>query len=272
MFTHDDKLFQRDNAELVSKIQRRRQQKRSGGSNVDETEDFISQQSVTKKIKSEEVFVTPSSSTSAMHHMSTSLVSSTSAFASSVSTPMTPMTPASFMQSPMSVMSTPSGHSNSSTSVGSSSIEEDVAYLKNMNSVLLTELTQMKRKTQTQEDTISWLIQELARTQRHVELMSQQQLSVSSESVQVSTIVSKQEKFEFGDSSSNQMNTNGTSHSYMSPANGPVYTPVSATSTSTYSYEPNTLSSSSQLPVDFTDYTGQTEDFGLYNEEPVLHM
>ena len=83
-----------------------------------------------------------------------------------VSVPVTPPTPAnSFVPilSPNSVTS----HSSSCT------VEDDVAYLKNSNSLLLSEISQMKRKTQTQEDTIAWLIAELARTQRQMESLKQ---------------------------------------------------------------------------------------------------
>lgn len=244
MFTHDDKLFQRDHPELISKIQRRRQQKRTGGSNTDEGDDYIVQQSAPKKMKSEE-FVAPSMN----HHFS------------SATTPMTPMTPA-ILQSPVSVSI------SSVTTSSLSSMEEDVAYLKNMNGVLLSELTQMKRKTQSQEDTISWLIQELARTQRHVELMSQQQQSLTN---------SGKIKLEFPESAQSSNAQHGTQNyspvsssvttSYASPQSNHA-TPVPGA----YSYDHHTLSVSNTIPSDFnTDYGVQVDDFALY-EESALGM
>lgn len=127
----------------------------------DDGEDvFVTQQSAPKKMKSEE---TPS----------TTVVST----AMSTPIPATPATPAStFLPNLLSHSSSISSTSTVAANVTvNSSLEDDVALLKNMNNVLLSELTQMKRKTQAQEETISWLISELARTQRHVELMSQQQ-------------------------------------------------------------------------------------------------
>jgi len=244
MFTHDDKLFQRDNPELISKIQRRRQQKRAGGSNVEESDDFIAQQTAPKKMKAEESFAVPT----LQHHFS------------NVTTPHTPSTPATVMQSPASV-------SVSSGSSGLSSIEEDMAYLKNMNGVLLSEITQMKRKTQSQEDTISWLIQELARTQRHVEMMSAQQNSNS-----------QKPKTELSDSN-NAILGHSMGHAvpaYHTPSpHSTVYTPhsaVSSSSASTYAYEPSNLTGSANIPVDYTtDYGIPTDDFTLY-EDPNLGM
>ena len=276
MFTHDDKLFQRDSPDMIAKIQRRRQQKRGSSAVSDEGfDDFAGQQSATKKSKSEETtIVAPLLSASSqsisqqLHHstshqtstqVNTSVASGTSHMSAIVvpSLPHTPATPAGHfsMPSPMSSVST------------SSTIEEDVAYLKNMNSVLLTELSQMKRKTQSQEDTISWLISELARTQRHVELMSQQQA--------VSTPMRKQELSLSAESPLPFIPP--TTPATSTPQN---YTPQSSSNTSAtttphqqYNSLPlNPLSASSMQTdyVDFNQALGQLEDYGMYSEDAVL--
>jgi len=236
MFTHDDKLFQRDQPELVSKIQRRRQQRKGAAS--DEMDDFASHQTVTKKTKLEEAAIVAPLVT-APHP---------------ITIPATPATPGFSMSSPISTSS-------------SGTLEDDIAYLKNMNNVLLTELTQMKRKSQTQEDTISWLIGELARTQRHVEIMSQQQQAQ----------VSKMEP-------NLSLSSDSTMQHYL-PAiptpsvSTPVnYTPQSASSSSsgTPQYPIHAhLSASNVITTGDYGFSGPLmetlgEEYGNYAEEPVL--
>lgn len=215
------------------------------------------------------------------------------------STPMTPATPAgnsmsmTTTTSSFQAMMTPNSVSMSSAS----SIDDDIAYLKTMNGMLVSELSQMKRKTQSQEDTITWLIQELARTQRHVEMISSgsqpSQTSTpsqppaavlsalgSSNSVEITahlpghsshhmpTHVQAKLKMELSDSTAMYTpHTPGTN-------SGLVYTPQSTSSTASYHYDPNTnsgLSTSAGMPSDFSDpFQFQDSNSFVYGEEAPL--
>jgi len=211
----------------------------------DESEDFIGQQSMPKKVKSEEVFATPvmtphavttpasavmnttakSATASSLqhqhqqhHHQHLSYMGPQSPPSSSSSTASTPA-PSNQVFTPVSLVASTSHLSPSSvsSSSSSSSIEEDVAYLKSMNNVLLTELTQMKRRTQTQEETISWLIQELARTQRHVEVMSQHHIAekmIKTEATSPAAVNSRMHSPSSNGSTSTTLVTSGSSSPY----------------------------------------------------------
>jgi len=268
MFTHDDKLFQRDSPDMISKIQRRRQQKRGSSAVSDEgIDEFAGQQSAMKKTKNEESIVAPLLSSSQQISQQVHITSVTqqqhqpqtgSSAHLPIHVPSAPHTPA----TPANHFSMPSPISSVSTS---STIDEDVAYLKNMNNVLLTELSQMKRKTQSQEDTISWLISELARTQRHVELMSQQQQQVQT----------PHRKQELSFSTDSPLPFIPPTPATSTPVTYTPQTSSNSSSTSTPQYSstiPSNLSASSNMQTDYVDFNqlGQLEDYGMYSEDAVL--
>lgn len=199
---------------------------------------------------------------------------------------------------PGSVGSTSNSHSSTV-----STLEEDVAYLKTMNNALAAEIGQMKRKTQSQEDTIAWLIQELARTQRHVELMSQQQqhqqpqqqLTPSNSlpthmhqlpSQHISSHKLKLEGMNMDSSSSNgamlaSTNSNNlptflptTPASTTATTPNNVYTPQSTSSTASFSFDRASLSNSTNgfSGADFGDYSLPDEGYPIYNPEDAAIM
>lgn len=272
------------------------------GTYSDESEDYIAHMPPTKKQVEEPSFATPVSvvhtpvSTShnikpSPHHMPMM-----SPHSHSHSTPMTPATPAgnamslTTTTSTFQAMMTPSSVSVSSAS----SIDDDIAYLKTMNGMLVSELSQMKRKTQTQEDTITWLIQELARTQRHVEMISsgsqpaqtstpsQPPASVlnalgGSNSVEITAHLpghshNIQSKLKMELSDSNGLLPSFTPHT-PGTNSGLVYTPQSTSSTASYHYDPNTNSglSTSAGMSDFSDpFQFQDSSAFVYGEEAPL--
>lgn len=254
----------------------------------DESEDYIAHMPPTKKMLEEPSFATPVSivhtpisvnppKPSPMH------MPLMSPHSVSHSTPMTPATPAGMSMTSTSTfqpMMTPTSVSAASSA---SSIDDDIAYLKTMNGMLVSELSQMKRKTQSQEDTITWLIQELARTQRHVEMISPQISQISTpaqtNTVEITAHLTNghgslaQSKMKMELTDSNTLVPNFTPHT---PSNnsGLVYTPQSTSSTASYHYDPNTnsgLSTSSGLPVDFNDpFQFQDSNSFVYGEEAPL--
>lgn len=178
-------------------------------------------------------------------------------------------------------MMTPNSVSASSTST----IEDDIAYLKTMNGMLVSELSQMKRKTQTQEDTITWLIQELARTQRHVEMISTGTqptttstpsqppaglLGGSNPGIEITNHIPAQSKLKMELSDSSTLLPTFTPHTPSSNNSGLVYTPQSNSSTTSYHYDPTTNSGLS-ASSDFNDpFQFQASDAFVYGEEAPL--